>query len=254
MSLPFDGKPAHVTDFDVAVAALGGRMNNDRLFFNPSDDVLVSQPISADALVSVLESALADGEWAELGLLNVGFNERSPSGCKVSRVQIANSLDLKTSSLNTTSIFFTSTSSVFRKHDALRSYVSQFDFVSSLRALLEAELADSSSVSGIRTAPLHGKYASFDRGLRAECQRTRLLLGLMLMLSSDKDWNGGKTIVGAAALAVEEINRKGMLPNGTSLEFVVVDAGCLNSSKTKAALRELLNQQVVLKLSSRSNV
>ena len=51
-------------------------------------------------------------------------------------------------------------------------------------------------------------------------------------------WRSGRTIAGAASLAVERINRDASLLGGKTVEYIPLDGGC-NASQSLAALTKL---------------
>ena len=64
-----------------------------------------------------------------------------------------------------------------------------------------------------------------------------LKIGLLLPLSGP--WKAGRTIPGAAALAVQRINADPSLLGGMRVEYIYVDAGFTAAAGTEAALKLL---------------
>ena len=59
---------------------------------------------------------------------------------------------------------------------------------------------------------------------RRRADGTSLTLGLLLPVTGS--WRGGRTIAGAAALAVQRINADSSLLGGMRVEYAWADAGC----------------------------
>jgi ABC-type branched-subunit amino acid transport system substrate-binding protein len=62
-------------------------------------------------------------------------------------------------------------------------------------------------------------------------------IGILLPISGE--WTGGRTIAGAASLAVEQINRDARLLGGRTVEYTWLDGAC-NASQSLDAMTELL--------------